>query len=352
MSIQSDRALHSEDAASLHAALQKHHQTIHTRGVLAADRRHLDDLAVDELHVVVAAQDASLRHTVVFVRRESPPLQVGPHFVPPLADLDIDGDHLSTRRAWQPSTPLLFACRVPMRKSAPNGDARSPVRSSCRAQISRPLQILRGHVGGVACLRGPCVHVVDVIAASREGRRVPAYSGGASAGRLACGWNEMRQIVVLRSAPAGARALQVAGDTDVVRHCITFEPDEDQSPGQRDFRMAPLQPGDRVRLQHTDGAADGGEHHRTPCERREERVRLARAIAPKLQRVGGREDVDGMQDRGCPDQDVDARRRILTRAGAGLALRLRACLGGNQEQRNHGRGADDGGSSNGHGAAL
>ena len=38
----------------------------------AADRRHLDDLALDELDPVVLADDAGLAHAVVLVEREAP----------------------------------------------------------------------------------------------------------------------------------------------------------------------------------------------------------------------------------------------------------------------------------------
>ena len=72
--------------------VQQDVQPVHTRRVMAADRRHLDDLAVDQLHAVVVAKDAGLRHAVIFVRCESPPLQFSPHVRDPPADPDVDDD--------------------------------------------------------------------------------------------------------------------------------------------------------------------------------------------------------------------------------------------------------------------
>ena len=42
----------------------------HTAGVPRADRRHLDDLALDQLDPLARMEDADLRHTVVFLDRE------------------------------------------------------------------------------------------------------------------------------------------------------------------------------------------------------------------------------------------------------------------------------------------
>ena len=49
------------------------------RGVAAADRSHLDDLAVDELDAAVLVEDAGLAHAVILVEREPAPPDVDCH---------------------------------------------------------------------------------------------------------------------------------------------------------------------------------------------------------------------------------------------------------------------------------
>jgi len=57
-----------------------------------ADGRHFDDIAVEQLDAVVAAKDADVRETVVFVRREQPSLLCRSHVVPPAGLADLTGD--------------------------------------------------------------------------------------------------------------------------------------------------------------------------------------------------------------------------------------------------------------------
>src|SRR2546428_1019240 len=45
----------------------------HGAGVAAADRRHLDDLALDELDPIVCTKNSGLAHPVVFIEGEAPP---------------------------------------------------------------------------------------------------------------------------------------------------------------------------------------------------------------------------------------------------------------------------------------
>ena len=59
-------------------SLEEHVQPIDAGGVRTADRRHLDELAVDELDTVAFAEDAGLSHAVKFVRREQPSLKPSP----------------------------------------------------------------------------------------------------------------------------------------------------------------------------------------------------------------------------------------------------------------------------------
>jgi hypothetical protein len=47
--------------------------------VWGANRAHLDDVAVDQLHALLAVEDAHLGHTVVFVDGESPSRQGSRH---------------------------------------------------------------------------------------------------------------------------------------------------------------------------------------------------------------------------------------------------------------------------------
>jgi hypothetical protein len=51
----------------------------HSGRVDASDRRHLDDLALDELDPVVLAEDAGLAHPVIFIQREAPTLELDRH---------------------------------------------------------------------------------------------------------------------------------------------------------------------------------------------------------------------------------------------------------------------------------
>src|SRR2546425_7091005 len=45
----------------------------HGAGMAAADRRHLDDLALDELDPIVCTKNSGLAHPVVFIEGEAPP---------------------------------------------------------------------------------------------------------------------------------------------------------------------------------------------------------------------------------------------------------------------------------------
>src|SRR6267142_3023684 len=85
----------------------------HGPGVAAADRRHLDDLALDELDPVVLAQDPGLAHAVVFIERESPALERDRHGV-------LSVDHLAlppcVRQCREFDTATIITSREPPRR--------------------------------------------------------------------------------------------------------------------------------------------------------------------------------------------------------------------------------------------
>src|SRR5947199_337893 len=87
----------------------------HGAGMAAADRRHLDDLALDELDPITCTKNSGLAHPVVFIEREAPP------------------DHFADYKTLVPSTREGLAAQ-------PNGPAKILVvsedwSSDCRRDV-------------------------------------------------------------------------------------------------------------------------------------------------------------------------------------------------------------------------
>jgi len=78
------RILHTHPGAACQTNLEEFVQVEDARDVPVADRRHLDDLSLDQLDALPLAQDAGPDHAVVLVHREAPSRQVrlGDHRAP------------------------------------------------------------------------------------------------------------------------------------------------------------------------------------------------------------------------------------------------------------------------------
>ena len=70
--IQPNRPLHPDDRRVTRLRHERAVGAVYARAVTRADRRHRDDLAVDELDVVFPAQNPRLPHPLVIVGGEPP----------------------------------------------------------------------------------------------------------------------------------------------------------------------------------------------------------------------------------------------------------------------------------------
>src|SRR6185295_7091053 len=80
------------------------------RRVGAADRRHLDDLALDELDPVVLAEDAGLAHAVILIEREAPAPESDRHAV---LVLSHSAPPPTTRQCREFDTPAIIGVLTP-----------------------------------------------------------------------------------------------------------------------------------------------------------------------------------------------------------------------------------------------
>src|SRR6266508_6629821 len=87
----------------------------HGAGVAAADRRHLDDLALDELDPIVFAKNPGLAHPVVFIEREASAPERDRHGI-------LSVDHLAlppcVRQCREFDTATIITSREPLRAAA------------------------------------------------------------------------------------------------------------------------------------------------------------------------------------------------------------------------------------------
>jgi len=79
--IQSNRILDADVRPAGHARHDQLGQTAHEPRVKRADRRHFEDLPVDQLHPVVLGEDPRFAHACEFVDREAVPLEIGNAFL-------------------------------------------------------------------------------------------------------------------------------------------------------------------------------------------------------------------------------------------------------------------------------
>jgi hypothetical protein len=81
LSIQTNRALDSNNRTVTQLLGQQTGQAVYAGGMSAPDRRHTDNLPLDELHAVILDEVSRLNHMVVIVHRKTPPNGLYRHLV-------------------------------------------------------------------------------------------------------------------------------------------------------------------------------------------------------------------------------------------------------------------------------
>src|SRR6266540_5440455 len=86
----------------------------HGAGVAAADRRHLDDLALDELDPIVFTKNPGLAHPVVFIEREASAPERDRHGI-------LSVDHLALPPCVQSMPRVRYGNNYNEQATAPGG---------------------------------------------------------------------------------------------------------------------------------------------------------------------------------------------------------------------------------------
>ncbi len=68
-----DATLRADDSAPCDSLDEQLIETIHDGMMSVSDRRHVDDLPIDELHSRIGREEAEFTHAVVFIHRDTVP---------------------------------------------------------------------------------------------------------------------------------------------------------------------------------------------------------------------------------------------------------------------------------------